>query len=98
MNFRHAAAFALVGWYLMTPPMSRGDKYPQICLDESAPLSSWSMSEAFDTAAECENFRIQLGMPHKPQEGHTLDEEKQAEKMFQQSNCVASDDTRLRGN
>jgi hypothetical protein len=49
MKARHAAALALVGWYLMTPPILLK------CPDEGAPLSRWTVEEAFDTARECKN-------------------------------------------
>lgn len=43
INFRHAAAFALVGWYLMIPP---GKEF-------MAPLGYWVQEVSFDTAKEC---------------------------------------------
>jgi hypothetical protein len=49
MNLRHAAAFALVGWYLMIPPGS-GSR-----VDIDAPLNKWSVFRSFDTAAECKS-------------------------------------------
>ena len=47
---RHAAALALVGWYLMVPPV-RGA--PGEIL-EHAPPSQWDFYEQYDTKAECE--------------------------------------------
>jgi hypothetical protein len=52
MKPRHAAALALVGWYLMIPPV-RGA--PGEIL-EQAPLSEWEFSNQYDSKAECENF------------------------------------------
>jgi hypothetical protein len=41
MNSRHAAAFALMGWYLMVPQRdARGDR---VVPDPDAPLSKWYM-------------------------------------------------------
>jgi mono/diheme cytochrome c family protein len=48
MNLRHAAALALVGWYLMVPLNNAGQ------VDPHAPLSSWHQWSAYDTAAQCE--------------------------------------------
>jgi hypothetical protein len=48
MNQRHAAALALVGWYLMAP-------FPS-ALDETR-RSHWSMLRAFDSAAGCDEGR-----------------------------------------
>jgi hypothetical protein len=44
MNPRHAAALALVGWYLMVPPM-----YQHHEIDDKAPLSQWRIIQSFDT-------------------------------------------------
>jgi hypothetical protein len=48
MNLRHAAALALVGWYLITPPSGPAGKP-----DFSAPLSEWGQMATFDSAAAC---------------------------------------------
>jgi hypothetical protein len=47
MNIRHAAALALVGWYLMLPPLR--DK----AVHTEAPLAQWQNYGNFDTAVEC---------------------------------------------
>jgi len=49
MNPRHAAALALVGWYLMEPPFG---KYGP---NEMAPLSQWAHPYTFDSARDCES-------------------------------------------
>jgi hypothetical protein len=53
MNPRHAAALALVGWYLMVPPgaMMKGGKVWTFSSD--APIRQWKVREPFDTAADC---------------------------------------------
>jgi hypothetical protein len=43
----HAAALALVGWYLMLPPMQGGQP------NERAPLSKWTIIGSFNTAEDC---------------------------------------------
>ena len=53
MNLRHAAALALVGWYLMTPPLSWSSDRKVIGSDLSRPLSQWLPGLVFDTEAEC---------------------------------------------
>jgi hypothetical protein len=45
MSPRHAAALALVGWYLMVPPIAPPDP--------GTDLKYWSNEGSFDTAAEC---------------------------------------------
>lgn len=52
MRFRHAAALALVGWYLIMPPTVG----PYLRLDKSAPVSQWKIVEHFDTATACEGY------------------------------------------
>ncbi len=54
MKLRHAAALALVGWYLMMPPL----KGKSVVAD--APLSAWKIVDRFDTAADCENSSSSL--------------------------------------
>ena len=51
MKLRHAVALALVGWYLMAPPMRKGAP------NYHAPLGSWNMSKAYDSARDCEADR-----------------------------------------
>src|SRR5271170_8195061 len=51
MNFRHATALALVGWYLMTPPPG-----PDGRLLVNAPLSQWRTTWALDSAIQCKQW------------------------------------------
>jgi hypothetical protein len=53
MNFRHAAALALVGWYLMLPPVD----IPSGRYVEEAPIASWRKLVEYDTFTKCENRR-----------------------------------------
>jgi hypothetical protein len=50
MKPRHAAALALLGWYLMVPS-SKSNGEP----DLQAPLSKWEMDGFYDTAQACDN-------------------------------------------
>jgi len=56
MKALHAAALALVGWYLMAPPMY----LPTYDVDVDAPLSKWKIVGSFDTADECNQGLINL--------------------------------------
>jgi hypothetical protein len=49
MNLRHGSAIALVGWYLMVPPLV-DTPYK---VDTEAPLTSWKVYQTFDTAEAC---------------------------------------------
>jgi hypothetical protein len=51
MKLRHAAALALVGWYLMMPPLRGGGKP-----DDQAPISAWTVFRKFDSTAACQEW------------------------------------------
>jgi hypothetical protein len=63
MNLRHAAAFALVGWYLMLAPTPDGFRSRPLV---EAPLSKWEIAANFDSASDCQDGLIR--------EDHVLDE------------------------
>jgi hypothetical protein len=56
MNPRHAAALALVGWYLMAPPVRQPKREPAY-VDEHAAYRDWKTLHDFRTADECEAGR-----------------------------------------
>jgi len=91
MNLRHTAALALLGWYLLTPPIaSVGSKWNSATKEydpyTSAPLSQWQTVLTFDTAEECraelanQNAQIQVHCPT----------------CAALAECVASDDPRFK--
>jgi hypothetical protein len=64
MKPHHAAALALVGWYLMMPPLKenplvRSPTYEPSrsnegdLVDTKAPLSIWTNVRSFDSASQC---------------------------------------------
>jgi hypothetical protein len=86
MNQRHAAAAALVGWYLMVPPVFIATKKP----DYTAPCcTQWSNMHSSDTAAECEQYR--QAWIHAKGEGSEFSRE-----LYMLGQCIASDDPRLK--
>ncbi len=96
MKPRHAAALALVGWYLIGPPV-RQPKGEKIYLDDHADYHEWKVLGTFPNYDKCELFREQIKQlfeqeiaegRKKPNAWHTqqIDAE-----------CVATDDPRLRG-
>jgi len=94
MKIYHVAALVLAGWCLMMPPFVQG-KHGMV--DGAAPLSKWTVTNAFDTAAECENFR---GTSMKfDQNPSAQDPTNRSYKVFQAqralSRCIAIDDPRL---
>ena len=84
MKPRHAAALALVGWYLMMPP-SKTPKpdvltllAPIFIADTAAPLSRWTKVDTFPTQLRCEARRA-------------------ADLRAPVEQCVPDDDPRLKG-
>ena len=86
MKTRHAAALALVGWYLMLPPVREAGPP-----DLGAPLGKWGMlSPSFDSAKECEAYKLKLA--------EKVVKERRPDYIRADAKCVASDDPRLKGN
>jgi hypothetical protein len=89
MKLRNAAALALVGWYLMMPPLG-----PDGRIQKYAPLSQWEISSSYDSADDCEKVRLVASgwMPgaNEKKTAHTP--------RGDAAICVASDDPRLKGN
>ncbi len=56
MTIRHAAAFVLVGWVLMVPPRIPGTGE----VNQSVPLSQWTIRRAFNRNEGCEAAKARL--------------------------------------
>jgi len=85
MRFRHAAAFALVGWYLMVPPLAPGGKE----IDTRAKLSQWAPSLAFERADDCTKSLDALMKRAATHAAHLNVSQ------VQHSRCISTDDPRL---
>lgn len=91
MKFRHAAALALVGWYLMVPPWGKTD----------APISKWHNYKPFDSAAACQAERDGLA-EHLTKQGKdhvlTIHTESSGDSKFDPSaaTCIGTDHPRLK--
>jgi hypothetical protein len=86
MKLRHAAALALVGWYLLVP--SHGQL--------QAPLSQWEVVTTFDSRSLCMSLRtpdIQTWLIVKGVLNPTA---AQLKKYVDSSRCVSEDDPRLK--
>jgi hypothetical protein len=67
MKLPHAAALALVGWYLIVPPTP----------GTTLPMGRWDHVGSFDNINDCENMRNFAREPGKPAPGlpsHILDD------------------------
>ena len=84
MKLRDATLLLVLGWYLMAPPkVAVGNG--AVTWDMNAPLSRWMIIRAFNSASECQDFRA------------AYDEEmSRIRPIFDVSQCIATDDPRLR--
>jgi hypothetical protein len=55
MKSRHAVALAIIGWYLMVPPVASTGR-----VDASEPLWKWWKFQIDASAQECETFLSEL--------------------------------------
>jgi hypothetical protein len=102
MKPRHAAALALVGWYLMVPPLRHGKPTGADAVGPEAPLSVWQNMGSFDTAADCYKDLHSIRIRHeagKDLQGDNLPADLKAEFLALDSDalCIATDDPRLKG-
>jgi hypothetical protein len=88
---RHAAALALVGWYLMFPPIDPNSRFrgsnPTVTyqqLDMKAPLYNWWIADTFNTSDACKAAIASMNL--KPRDY-----------WYGKDQCVSSDDLRLKG-
>jgi hypothetical protein len=85
MTLRHAAALALVVWYLLAPPLYKGE------VDEKAPLKEWTVLHSFGTVVDCSQWLSTL--LHKA----SLDPAMKTvvKHRLLAASCMSSDDPRL---
>ena len=85
MTFRHAAALALVGWYLMLPPPN-----PRAFggVDDDAPIVQWKLFDSYDSAMECKMAAERMVA--------SGDSTGVVEAQLKQARCIATDDPRLK--
>jgi hypothetical protein len=101
MNFRHAAALVLVGWYLMMPTSIKSSGV-------GLPLSQWRQLGAYDSAILCtiaqRLFQKQAdSLPPDPPRTDAQDSTpsppgysaSELQQVLANSVCIASDDPRL---
>ena len=105
MNLRHAAALALVGWYLLIPPVfSAMGNHPRAFNDLNASLNRWDIQASFesDTSCEKEKERIRNEAPLRLKFAHEHPDQDQngnivaVAEAWQRAECVATHDPRLK--
>jgi hypothetical protein len=90
MASRHLAIAALLGWYLMTPPL----RSPGGELEPDAPIARWRSAHAYDSAGECEKARESFVKSTKSEKA-AAETDRRFSSAILQSLCIASDDPRL---
>ena len=92
----HAVALALVGWYLMIPPLDRDNKP-----ETNIPLSEYWQHQAYDSAKECEASKTAYQRLYLDRWKKNLDKMGQywqgMTESLLQGFCVESTDPRLKG-
>ena len=88
MKSRHAAALALVGWYLIVAPIEHTGPFTRV--DIKAPMKEWDMQATFDIKESCETARAEY-LAYPPPAASNL----AGDKFIQ---CVSADDPRLKAN
>jgi hypothetical protein len=97
MRLRHVAAFALVGFYLITPPVTESGLF--VAVDPRLSLSMWDIQGTFDTKDECEKQRAQLKEDNPEPTGpwHRGDAVRNSQaQALRNGQCVSTDDPRLK--
>ena len=113
MKLRHAAALALVGWYLMAPPDAWNlcqQSVPDCLSIANKPLHEWTTRQSFDSANKCEEVRSKVSKQGTADFNNFNSKFKVGDQMtwgrvsvLMQSiqnfsaACVATDDPRLKG-
>jgi hypothetical protein len=92
----HAVALALVGWYMLVPPIQG---YDLSNLEVNAPLSQWEKThnddgtaQTFATEAACEEEKAA-----KIRVFHELSKDPAIQNVYGTFRCISADDPRLKG-
>ena len=89
LKFRHVAARALVGWYLIIPSSTL-----PLGIAHREPFRKWQTVRGFDSADDCEDFRSAFFEQSRQKHGLNVLEPAYRDYMF--AECVATDDPRLK--
>src|SRR6266851_1454126 len=108
MKLHHVAALALMGSYLLMPPLKSDLRGNPDDVDLEAPLTEWKIEKSFDSAAECmehiswQSAHVKELVRGAPGRKDHKELAKSFTKIFRKAadsaQCIASDDPRLKGN
>ena len=93
MKPSHAAALAVVGWYLMVPPFSENPSSLK-----NVPLSKWSIYKRYSALDECRYARsdITAGWLQDPLTDFVQRFGNNFKSFFARAQCIETDDRRLK--
>lgn len=94
MKLRHIAALALVGWYLMCPPLRF--EHPEHPSDAgkiflNASLAQWDIQGSYDSADKCESAKVKF----QAQQHSWMMPDPVSAQRLNMAMCVATGDPRL---
>jgi hypothetical protein len=97
VNLLHAAALALMGWYLMVPPVTSVELFGAgtrwtTADQKPPPLSSWLIEDTYGAAQECSAGRQQLINSARKETGLSSS----GRATWLMAECIATDDPRLK--
>ena len=96
MKPRHAAALALMGWYLLVPPLVNAPYK----VDTEAPLTSWKVFQTLNTREECDKSLLAAKAKYQPTATAPVGTIKKGTRAFALqmtfAQCHSSDDPRLK--
>ncbi len=91
MNLGHASVLALVGWYLMVPPL-----IGSFGIADQKPISAWQRFGPYNSESDCEDNKSKWeGSLEGP---HSAEDTRQEQGLMasQEALCVSEDDPRLK--
>jgi len=96
MKVRHAAMLALIGWYLIIPPLV-DTPYK---IDTEAPLANWKIYQTFDTSKECDKSLAAAKAKYEPTASAPLGTIKKGSRAFALqmtfAECISSSNPSLK--
>lgn len=93
-KLRHAAALALVGWYLMMPPVYHDTG----SIGSKAPTAEWTVLTKFETEKACKKGRSDHDELIEEMSGSGYAREgKQLTELLSEAQCIDENDRRFKG-
>ena len=93
MQLRHAAALALVGWYLLVPPVNGAGS-----IASKAPIKHWTVLHWFGSEKACkEGLGNRDGLTTEMRDSGYAREGKVQTELLLEAQCIDENDSRFKG-